>query len=228
MKTSNSSSDTLLFSLVLGLFSVTTATAQTNFVITTPNYIYEVNGVTPTGTPGFDVDNSQTLSLMAGNTYTFTMEANSIHPMVIVTNSSASPSPDSFEYPNASPQIVSSGTITLTIPATNYPTTLYYQCDIHGFYGIINVLPPSTTTPPGRNTIISVTVTTNIVMLSTGTNTTYTLVPQFTSNLVSGAWAAVPVFTNTFANGTNTTVFDRLDPICGPNVFLRISQQPPH
>ena len=39
-------------------------------------------------------------------------------------------------------------------------------------------------------------------------------------------WSPVPSYTNTFANGTNTTVFERLDPICGPNVFLRISQQP--
>jgi hypothetical protein len=41
-------------------------------------------------------------------------------------------------------------------------------------------------------------------------------------------WASVPGFTNTFANGTNVTTFDRLDPICGPNVFLRVSQQPPN
>ena len=65
-------------------------------------------------------------------------------------------------------------------------------------------------------------------MTSTGTNTTWLLVPQFSSNLVSGAWATVPGYTNTFANGTNTTIFPRLDPICGPDVFLRVSQEPPN
>jgi hypothetical protein len=69
-------------------------------------------------------------------------------------------------------------------------------------------------------------VGTQIVMTSTGTNTTWLLVPEYSSNLVSGLWAPVPSFTNHFANGTNTTVFDRLDPICGPTVFLRIRQQP--
>ena len=64
-----------------------------------------------------------------------------------------------------------------------------------------------------------------VVMTSTGTETTWLLVPEFSSNLVSGAWASVPTYTNTFANGTNTTIFPRLDPICGPNVFLRLRQQ---
>jgi hypothetical protein len=203
------------------------ASAQSSFAVTTPDFIYDVNGLPATGAPGFFVQNSPTLSLVAGNTYTFNINASSLHPMVIVTNSSGNPSPSSYEYSNASPQIVSSGTITLTIPAVNFPSTLYYQCDFHGFYGVINVLPPQSPAPP-PNRIISLLVSTNVVVLSTGTNTTYTLVPQFSSNLVSGAWLPVPGYTNIFANGTNTTTFDRLDAICGPNVYLRISQQPPH
>jgi hypothetical protein len=64
---------------------------------------------------------------------------------------------------------------------------------------------------------------------STGAATTYNLVPEFRSNLVTGAWLDVPSFTNNFADGTNTTTFGRLEPVCGPNVFLRIShsQRPP-
>jgi hypothetical protein len=54
------------------------------------------------------------------------------------------------------------------------------------------------------------------------------LVPQFSSNITSGVWQAVPTYTNFFNNGTNTTTFDRLDAICGSRVFLRISQQPPN
>jgi len=202
------------------------AGADTNFVVTTPNFIYEINGAPPTNSPGFFTNNCPPLKLFAGRTYTFTMQASSLHPMVVGTNaSSGAPPPSSFAYGNAAPQDISTGVITLNLPSTNFPSTLYYQCNIHGFYGVITVLPPPVVPPP--NQIVAISVTTNIVLVSTGTNTSFVLVPQFSSNLLNGAWAAVPNFTNTFANGTNTTVFDRLDPICGPNVFLRISQQPP-
>ena len=38
----------------------------------------------------------------------------------------------------------------------------------------------------------------------------------------------LPGFTNVFANNTNTTRFNRLDPICGRNIFLRVRQSPPN
>lgn len=195
--------------------------AQTNFTVTSPNLIYAVNGVLTSNAPGFNVNNCPLLTLVAGNTYVFTMQASSIHPMVVVTQTTGIP-PATFAYSNASPQDIYSGAITLSIPRTNFPTTLYYECNVHGFYGVINIIPPP---PPNR--ILSLSVTTNIVLVSTGTSNAFTLVPQFSSNVVSGVWQAVPSYTNTFAGGTNTTVFNRLDPICGPNVFLRISQQPP-
>ena len=78
---------------------------------------------------------------------------------------------------------------------------------------------------PPRNKILSVRVGTNVVMTSTGTNRTWTLIPEFSSNLVGGAWGPVPGFTNTFANGTNTTTFNRLVLICDSSVFLRLRQQ---
>jgi len=217
-----------LLALSLWVADSTTAKGDTNFVVTTPNFIYEINGVPPTNSPGFFVNNSPPLTLFAGRTYTFTMQAASIHPTVVGTNaaSSLNPPPSAFQYSNAAPQLITSGIITLTLPATNFPTTLYYQCNAHGFYGVITVLPPPV--PPPPNEIVSISVTTNVVLISTGANTSFLLVPQFSSNLVNGAWASVPVFTNTFANGTNVTTFNRLDPICGPNVFLRISQQPPN
>ena len=65
----------------------------------------------------------------------------------------------------------------------------------------------------------------NVVMTSVGVGIIWLLIPEFTSNLVNGAWAPVPGFTNSFIDGTNTTVFNRLDPICGPNVFLRLRQR---
>jgi hypothetical protein len=116
--------------------------------------------------------------------------------------------------------------MTLIIPATNYPGTLFYECGVHFFYGVITVLPPAAAGPP-PNRIISLEVTpTGITVTSMGTNTSYKLVPQFSSNLVSSTWLDVPAFTNTATSGTNVTTFDRLDAVCGPNVFLRIAQRP--
>ena len=212
------------WSIWVGLAEV--GRADTNFVVTTPNLIYEINGVAPTNSPGFWTNNCPPLTLYAGRTYTFTMQAASIHPMVVGTNaSSGTPTPVNFSYTNASPQAIASGTITLNLPATNFPSHLFYQCNVHGFYGVITVLPPLV--PPRPNQIVSVSVTTNIVLISTGTNTSYVLVPQFSCSLSNGTWSPVPGYTNTFANGTNVTVFNRLDPICGSSVFLRISQQAP-
>lgn len=216
-------SSTRLAVVTIWLGLVTVGLGQTNFVVTSPDYIYAVNGVLTTNSPGFYTNNCPPLTLAAGGTYTFTMQTDILHPMVVVTANDGFP-PSNFEYSNASPQIVNSGVITLTIPETNYPATLYYQCNNHGFYGVITVAPPA----PPANQVLSLSVTTNIVLISTGTSTTYKLVPMFSSNITSGVWAPVPSYSNSFNNGTNVTVFDRLDPICGPNVFLRISQQPPN
>ena len=60
-------------------------------------------------------------------------------------------------YTNATPTSTTMGAITLVIPATNYPTTLYYECNLHFFYGEITVVPP-TAQPPPPNTIISIIV----------------------------------------------------------------------
>ena len=116
-----------------------------------------------------------------------------------------------------------SNPITMTTPASGFPTALCYRCCFHGVCGEIQITAPSFPSPP-PNTILEVHVGTNIVMTSTGTITTWLRVPEFGSNLVSGAWATVPNFTNHFANATNTTNFPRLDPVCGPDVFLRINQ----
>ena len=147
------------------------------------------------------------------------IETDSIHPVMIVT-------PDDLAlYSGASPQIVNDQPITVTTPSSGFPTTLYYMCAVHRFYGEIHFSLPASPAPP-PNTILEIRVGTNVVMTSTGTNTTWLLVPEFSSNLLNGAWSPVSNYTNTFTNGINTTILNRLDPICGPNVFLRIRQQP--
>ena len=163
------------------------------------------------------------LNLTAGATYRLFIGTSSFHPVVIATNNTSLPPLNNVAFSGASPQAISSGTITLTIPSNNFPATLFYRCNFHGFTGQINILP----TPP-TNRIVSLAVTTNIVLVSTGTTNTWVFTPEYSSNLVSGAWTTVPGFTNTFANNTNTTRFSRLDPICGPNIFLRVRQSPPN
>ena len=200
-----------------------------------PHFLHAQNPIYGISTPvgsSFTVTNipantifpgsNPTLNLTAGATYRLIIGTASVHPVVVATNNTASP-PVSSAFASASPQVISSGTVTLTIPASNYPATLFYRCNIHGFNGQINILPP-----PPANKIVSVAVTTNIVLVSTGVTNTWVFTPEFSSNLVSGAWTTVPGFTNTFANNTNTTRFSRLDPICGPNIFLRVRQSPPN
>lgn len=206
-----------------------TIQAQINFGVTNPSNVFQyfINGTNNTGTgPGTifatPTNNCPPLTLVAGATYTFTVSVSVNHPFEIVTNT---PSPSAVHYTNATPTSTTSGTMTLVIPATNFPSTLYYECNTHLFYGVITVVPATVAPPP--NTIISIVITPNgVVLTSSGTNTTYSLVPQFNSNVVDGNWHDVPGFTNNFANGTNTTTFNRLDSICGSNVFLRISQRP--
>jgi hypothetical protein len=191
-----------------------------NYSVTTPDaeYAYVVNGASSTVSPqNANIDDSVNFSLNAGAKYIFSMNTDSKHPVDICTQ----PNVSSY-YSGASAQVINSGTVTLTIPATNYPKTLYYICDNHMFYGIITVNPPQ---HPPSATIVNASVTTDIVLTFSGGTNTMQLTPQFSSNLVSGAWLPVPKYTNNFSgNGTNTTSFERLDAICGPNVFLRISQ----
>ena len=178
---------------------------------------------TPGNVFNFSVDGSPAtnpvIQLVAGVTNILIINTASFHPVVITTAPATTP-----QFSGATPQAVNNQNITVTTPTSGFPTTLYYVCNFHSFKGTINLTAPAG--PPSPNTILQVMVGTNVVMTSTGTNTTYTFIPEFSSNLVSGAWAPVPSFTNTFLNGTNTTKFNRLDPICGPNVFLRIRQQP--
>jgi hypothetical protein len=212
---------------VAGIGQAQVTVSPPNYIVTTPptvaapsGFQFDVNGMTSDLSPtNANVDNSLNFTLNAGATYLFSMNTSAAHPVDICT----APNTNS-QYSGASAQTVTSGTVTLVIPATNYPANLYYICSIHKFYGIITVAPPQ---PPPDTTILCTSVTTNIVLTFSGGTNTIQLIPQFSSNLVNGVWLAVPQYTNTFSgNGTNTTSFGRLDAICGPDVFLRISQAP--
>ena len=177
---------------------------------------------TPGGISSFTVDGvggNPTIHLTAGVTNILRIDTSGNHPVVIIKTVNVSD-----QYSGAKPQNINNGSIALVTPGTGFPTTLYYMCSVHQFFGQITLAPPASPVPPA-NLILSVMVGTNIVMTSTGTNTSWLLIPEYNSNLLNTTWAPVPSYTNNFVNGTNTTVFDRLDPICGPNVFLRLRQQ---
>jgi hypothetical protein len=209
-----------LASAGMGIGRAQVVVSPANYTITTPANEFEfVVNNTSSGQAAQDanVDDSLNFSLNAGATYIFTMDTASFHPVDICTAPNTS-----SHYSGASAEAVSSGTVTLTIPATNYPTTLYYICNIHTFYGIITVNPPQ---PPPPATILQTSVSSNIVLTFSGGTNTIPMTPQFSSNLVTQIWLPVPSYTNTYSgNGTNTTSFNLLNGICGPNVFLRISQ----
>jgi hypothetical protein len=206
----------MAFAICSGLGGICEAQFHTN-VITTPGgvFAFSVDG-SPATSPG------PTINLTAGMTNILRINTSGTHPVVVTTNSNHSPAMANW-YSAASPQDINNGLIALRIPATGFPSKLYYVCFQHGFFGEIDLSAPIGPVPL-RNQILSVRVGTNVVMTSTGTNTTWTLIPEFSSNLFGGTWASVASYTNTFANGTNTTVFNRLDPICGPNVYLRLRQ----
>jgi hypothetical protein len=198
------------------------------------NFIYGIS--TPGAQFAWTVDNipagttypnlNPTLILTAGATYRFAVNTTAFfHPVAIVTNTGGFP-PVTMAYTGASPQAVFDQPITITIPETNYITPLYYICNVHGaaLLGEIDIVPP-----PPPNTILSTALTTTntVVMVSSGVDNTWVIVPEFSSNLLSKVWTPVDDYSNTYANGTNVTTFTRLDAICGPNVFLRLRQSPP-
>ena len=155
---------------------------------------------------GNGLGNNPTLTLERGKTYTFAINASSIHPFRI--NSAGAVNNN-----------ISSGTITYTVPmaVSNY----IYECSIHHFFGTINTIAP---VGPPTVRILGLSVGSTTVMLkSTGTNG-WSVVPEFSTNLVTTNWSALLVQTNVFANGTNDT-------ICGKppadNVFIRVKNQKP-
>ena len=162
-----------------------------DFSVTSPGSSYSINGQGP----------NPTLTVVRGGLYTFAVGTSSFHPFRILNST------------GVTNNNISNGTITWRVPtnAANYA----YDCSIHHFGGtILTVAPPS----PPTIQILSLTLTTNIVLRSTGTDT-WSVIPEFSTNLSTTNWFGLAVQTNNFANGTNETICGRPS---GDSVFIRI------
>jgi len=126
---------------------------------------------TPGGSYAFSVDGSlpvnPTIELQAGVTNILDIQKDPIHPVVVTTDGGA----DNW-FSGADPQGVNDQPMSLITPAIGFPTILYYVCYYHVFSGEIHITGPASPVPPG-NTILIVQVGTNVVMTSTGTDTTW-------------------------------------------------------
>lgn len=168
-----------------------------DFSVTSPGFFYSINGNAP----------NPTLTLVRGQTYTFAVNASSIHPFLI-------------RSPGVLNNNISQGTITYTVP--NVVSNYSYICSIHGFGAQILTVAAQTTPPPPVIQILSLSVSNNLVVRSTGTNG-WSVNPEFSTNLASTNWAALSVLSNNFLNGINETICGRPP---ASNVFLRIRSRP--
>ena len=181
---------------VVGLFLLARTVLAADFTVTSPGFFYAINGNQP----------NPTLTLVRGRTYTFAVNSSSIHPFEILS-------------PGVQNNNIAQGTITYTVPtvASNYT----YVCSIHGFGAQILTVAASPPPPPPIR-ILSLTVSNNIVLRSTGTNG-WGVNPEFSTNLITTNWFALSVLSNSFLNGINETICGRPP---GTNVFFRIRSQP--
>jgi len=183
------------------------------------------NTVTASSFTAYTVDGQPNLSLtlQRGVTYVFEVNA-SIHPFYIKTVFTNGLGVDAYNS-GVTGNGTTAGNLIFTVP-TNAPDVLYYHCGNHFPMGaVLNIVsPPPPPAPPAVKIVLVSISDTGVTMQSIGASN-WTAIPEFNSNLTLNAWATVPNYTNTFLDGTNTTTFDRLDPICGPNVFLRMRNQ---
>jgi len=180
-----------------------------NLVTAVPNTAYRFN----------NASNNPTLTLFRQVTYLFNIQAGSLHPFYIKSNATFVFGSGNQYTNGVTGNGTHTGFLTFAVP-TIAPNQLFYHCGNHdamsGTLNISNAPAP----PTGEVVLVSLTES-NVTMQSLGA-INWKVIPEFSSNILSGVWATVPGFTNILADGTNITSFGRLDAICGPDVFLRV------
>lgn len=157
--------------------------------------------------------NDPALTLLRGTTYIFKLSNITNHPFNIRTALNGS----QFNT-GVTGNGNNSGELIFAVP-NNAPNTLFYQCGNHsGMNATLTIINPPT---PPPFSILSLTVSNNLRLRHTGTNT-FTYTPEFATNLVTTNWVTLIVQSNVFTGGNND-VFCGLPP--GTNVFLRLRAQ---
>jgi hypothetical protein len=178
---------------LIALFCQTALAAD--FTVTTPGSYFLINSkINPV------------LTLVRGQTYTFAVSTGATHPFEILSS-------------GVSNNSITHGTVTYTVPtnAANYG----YICPIHGFGANINTVAPPTPPVPPTVKIVGFSLTTNLTIRSTGTST-WSVLPQYSTNLGTTNWYTLTVQTNRYANGTNETICGRPP---GNAVLIRVKAQ---
>ncbi len=170
------------------------AQSTDDFNVVSPDYYYLIND-DPNPNPG--------ITLERGRTYTFNINTDFSHPFEIIPG-------DTVDNNN-----INSGVITYHVPAD--AQNAFYECSVHGFGNSFTFVDP--VSPPIE--LISISLSTNLVLLSTGANET-NLFPEFSTDLAATNWYALTVTSNRFFGGTNETICGRPP---GTNVFIRIRAQ---
>jgi hypothetical protein len=189
-----------VFSVLAPVWMALTVNGQqlSDFFVQSPGFYYTFNN-DPTPNPR--------ITLVRGQTYTFNIQTDFEHPFEMFPT-------DGVTGDNNT----SSGVITYQVPVDAQDDSVRYFCSIHGFgnsFTFVDPLPP----PPIQ--LLSFTVSTNLVLVSTGASET-NLFPEFSTNLGTTNWFALTVTSNRFFGGTNETICGRPP---GTNVFIRIRAQ---
>jgi hypothetical protein len=184
----------LICGLWAGSLFLVLPSVAADFSVTSPGFFYSINGASP----------NPALKVERGKTYIFAINTAAGHPFEILSA-------------GVSNNNISSGTITWTVPlaATNY----HYRCSIHGFGNQIMTVPAARLP---TISIVAFSISTNIMLLSTGTDT-WSVLPEFNTNLAVTNWYALTIQTNRFSNGTNETICGRPP---GNPIFIRIRSAP--
>jgi len=164
------------------------------------------------------------LTLERGVTYVFQIDNLTFHPFWIKTTNSVGMLGSTGSYNNGVTRNgATSGNVTFAVGA-DAPDRLIYQCGFHSpMNGPLDIITPAS---PPTVKIVYINVANFITLKSTGANG-WNATPEYLCDPSTSNWISVTPFTNSFANGTNTTTFPLIDPICGgSSVLLRVRNNP--
>lgn len=198
------------FLCALLMFWAATAPAA-DFTTTTPGGQFNFN-ISGTNSP-------TTITLVRGRLYEFAVNTSSFHPFQLMSNTT--PLTTAQGVTN---NTIFTGSIFFRVPtnAVNYN----FRCGVHtgtaSLQGtILTVEPPLPPLAPVPQ-IVSYSFGPTLILRSAPATNTFSVIPEFKTNLNFTNWVALTVLSNRFSNGTNETFCGQP---AGPNIFIRVRVQ---